>query len=532
MDQQLRDSPARRFPGRQVAALLLLVLAASCATIPEQHKAERSDAFSRPQETALGRAYEGSAKYGRPGDSGYRLLNNGISALMTRAAMADLAEKAIDVQYYIFDNDDVGRFLLERLLAAAERGVRVRILLDDSELDFEDHFLAQLDAHPNIEIRLFNPLPGRARWSRALQLVMHLDRLGRRMHNKVFAVDGQAAVLGGRNIGNRYFEARAESNFRDVDVFATGRIVDEVGRQFDTFWNSEIVTPVAAFARAPLQPAAEIFALLKSGDDTIGPHAEYLQSSAEYRRRGGHAHVEQIRAMGSAIAEPPVRQAPGQAKPSSEIARAHAIARQQAQKEMTMEVAYFVPGARGVELLSQMVQRGVRVRILTNSLTSNDVPAVHAGYSRYREGLLRGGIDLHEYRADAPRPERRQQLMHLGRSASALHAKVVVYDRHLVWIGSANFDPRSRRLNTEDGLMIDSKVLAERLLATIEQDFSAENSWRLALEPASDSAQTYLVWNGSSEGKTVRFTGEPGASVWQHLKVIFISILPGMEELL
>jgi putative cardiolipin synthase len=122
--------------------------------------------------------------------------------------------------------------------------------------------------------------------------------------------------------------------------------------------------------------------------------------------------------------------------------------------------------------------------------------------------------------------------MHLGRSASALHAKVVVYDRHLVWIGSANFDPRSRRLNTEDGLMIDSNVLAERLLATIEQDFSAENSWRLALEPASDSAQTHLVWNGSSEGKTVRFTGEPGASVWQHLKVIFISILPGMEELL
>ena len=199
MDQQLRDSPARRFPGRQVAALLLLVLAASCATIPEQHKAERSDAFSRPQETALGRAYADSAKYARPGDSGYRLLNNGISALMTRAAMADLAEKAIDVQYYIFDNDDVGRFLLERLLAAAERGVRVRILLDDSELDFEDHFLAQLDAHPNIEIRLFNPLPGRARWSRALQLVMHLDRLGRRMHNKVFAVDGQAAVLGGHS---------------------------------------------------------------------------------------------------------------------------------------------------------------------------------------------------------------------------------------------------------------------------------------------------------------------------------------------
>jgi putative cardiolipin synthase len=517
---------------RRGATLLLLVLAASCATIPENYKAEPSSAFNRPQETTLGRAYA-TAQAQHASASGFRLLNNGISALMTRAAMADLAERAIDVQYYIFDNDDVGRFLLERLLAAAERGVRVRILLDDSELDFEDEFLARLDAHPNIEIRVFNAFPVRARWARTLQLVIHLDRLGRRMHNKVFAVDGQVAVLGGRNIGNRYFEARSESNFRDVDVFATGPVVGEVSGQFDAFWNSAIVTPVAAFAKAPLQSTAQLSAALRQNGDTgVGPHAEYLESLPEFARRLIYGSADLIWAQSRAIAEPPVRQASSQAKPSSEIARAHAIERQRAQKEMVMETAYFVPGDRGVELLSALAQRGVRVRILTNSLVSTDVPAVHAGYSRYREALVGAGIELHEYRSDAPRPERREQFMHIGRSESALHAKAVVYDRRMVWIGSANFDPRSRRLNTEDGLMIDSSVLAERVLATMEQDFSAENSWRLALEPAPDSGQTRLVWTGVSDGKPVRLTNEPGASILRQLKVMFMSILPGMEELL
>ena len=518
--------------GRRLLAALLLACAASCATFTDHHNAEPSSAFDRPQDTTLGRAYA-AAQAQHPGQSGFRLLNNGVSALMTRAAMADLAVRAIDVQYYIFDNDDVGRFLLERLLAAAERDVRVRILLDDHELDFADDFLARLDAHPNIEVRVFNAFPGRARWSRNLQLITHLDRLGRRMHNKIFSVDGQAAVLGGRNISNRYFEARSESNFRDVDVFASGPVVGEVSRHFDAFWNSSIVTPVAAFAKAPLPPIAQLLDELRRGDDPqLGPHAEYRESLPEFARRVLYGASDLVWAQGSAIAEPPVRQAPGDAKPSSAIARAHAIERQRAQKEMTMEVAYFVPGERGVELLSQLVQRGVRVRILTNSLTSNDVPAVHAGYSRYREGLIRGGIELHEYRADAPRPERGAQFMSLGRSTSALHAKVVVYDRRRVWIGSANFDPRSRRLNTEDGLLIDSSELAERLLATMEQDFSPDNSWRLALEADTDNAPPRLLWTGTIDGKPARLSAEPGASAWHHIKVMFYSILPGMEELL
>jgi putative cardiolipin synthase len=514
------------------AAALLLACAARCATIPDGHRSEPSAAFSRPQETALGRAYA-AAQAAHPGVSGFRLLNNGVSALMTRAAMADLAERAIDVQYYIFDNDDVGRFLIGRLLAAAERGVRVRILLDDHELDFEDDFLARLDAHPNIEIRVFNAFPGRARWSRALQLVTQLDRLGRRMHNKIFAVDGQVAVLGGRNISNRYFEARSEANFRDIDVFAAGPVVSEVSTHFDAYWNSPIVTAVAAFARSAALPAPQLEAALRGNEDAgVGPHAEYRQSIVEFVRRVRDSPAELTWASGTAIIEPPVRQAPDQAKPSSAVARAHAIERQRAQKEMTMAVAYFVPGERGVEVLSALKQRGVRVRILTNSMVSTDVLAVHAGYSRYREPLVAAGIELHEYRSDAPRPERRHHFMQMGRSESALHAKAVVYDRRMVWIGSANFDPRSRRLNTEGGLMIESTALAERLLATMEQDFSPENSWRLLLEPAVDNAQPRLVWSGMNEGAMVRLNNEPGAGVLRHLKVMFLLILPGMEELL
>ena len=515
-----------------LAAAALLLLVAACAAIRENHPAPPSYAFKEPGQTTLGRAYA-DAQAEHPGESGFRLLNSGSSALLTRAAMADLAERSIDLQYYIYDADEVGAFLLERIVAAADRGVRVRMLLDDQSIGINDADLALIDAHPNIEVRGFNPFPDRSRWSRPLQLVTRLERLGKRMHNKVFSVDGQVAVLGGRNITNRYFEGEGDSNFRDLDVVASGPVVKQVDTHFDEYWNSTLAVPVGAYpARAGDRKLADYIRELQSRANVdIGPNAEYRKRKAEFERRLLKGQAELIWARSTALAEPPIRQKPGELKPSSEIGRALAIARQSTTKEMVIETAYFVPGERGVEVLSELVRRGVRVRVLTNSLASTDVVPVHAGYARYREALLAAGVELHEYRVDAPRPSAPTQLLRLGRSESALHAKAIVYDRRLVWIGSANLDPRSRRLNTENGFLIESEELAERVLKTIERDFTGENSWRVTLEADPQTHQKRLHWHSVQDGQPVRLDREPGVGAWRLFSVILYSLLVP-EELL
>lgn len=510
---------------------LALGLLAGCATIRDDYRPTPSAAFDRPGDTALGRAYAAKQE-AAPGKSGFRLLNNGVSALMTRAALADLAERAIDVQYYIFDADEVGSFLLDRLLAAADRGVRVRMILDDYLIGFDEPTLARINSHPNVELRIFNPYRDRARWSRKLQMLFNLDRLGRRMHNKIYMVDGQIGVMGGRNVSNHYFEGEGESNFRDIDLLVSGPAAAEAGRIFDAFWNSPIVVPVAAFGAAdPAEGEATLAEIRQRGGESAGPRREYRDRGAEFRRRV-LAGESMFWARGRAIGEPPVRQEAGVAKPSSEVARAMAIARQEATREVVYEAAYFVPGDRGVEVLTEMAKRGLRVRVLTNSLAATDVVAVHAGYAPYRQALVAGGVELYEYRPDADRPAPSAgHRVRIGRSESALHAKIAIYDRKLVWVGSANFDPRSRRLNTEAGLLIESPELAERLLAGIEPDFSPRHSWRLALE-AGDGAAPRLVWHGERDGHPLRLEHDPDAGLWRALGVGFYSLLPGLEDLL
>ncbi len=513
-----------------------LAMLAGCAgvTIREDYKAVPSYAFDRPQDTTLGRAFAASQAR-NPGLSGFRLLQGGVGALMNRAALADLAERSIDLKYFIYEPDESGAFLLERLVAAAERGVRVRILLDDFELAFEDLSLARLvDQHPRIEIRVFNPLPDRARWTRPLQVAFQLDRLGMRMHNKVFAVDGQLAILGGRNIGNHYFEGPAESNFRDLDVLAAGPIVREVSLKFDDYWNSPLAVPVSAFvapADAPstAQSRADLHRLATA---ERGPQAEYADRRDFYIGRLLKGDPEMIWAKGSAVVEPPVRES-DPARPArelSEVTKTLGRERDGVQNELVMVMAYYVPGPRTVENLRELTRRGARVRLLTNSLASTDVVAVHVGYSRYRSGLLAAGVELYEYRRDAQRPAREGHLMRDGDSGSALHAKIIVYDRRLIWIGSANSDPRSRRLNTEGGFLIESPVLAERLLARIEDDLSPQHSWRLSLENGQDGKQ--IAWSGMRDGELVRLYEEPDAGLGRQFRAWFYSLLPGLEDLL
>jgi putative cardiolipin synthase len=520
---------------RGAALALLLATLVGCVTLQENYPAAPSYSFDRPEETTLGRG-AAPLQARHPGLSGYRLIQGGVAALMTRAAMADLAERSIDAQYYVYEPDAAGAFLLERLIAAAERGVRVRLLLDDYMLGFEDVALAKLvDAHPQIEIRVFNPFPNRARWTRPLQLLLQLDRLGMRMHNKVFVADGQKAVIGGRNIGDHYFEAQEASNFRDVDVLASGPIVKEIGRQFDDYWNSPLAVPVAAFGVTFSERwgRRERDELKRLASEPQGPHAQYERRRQEFTDRLLKGAADLVWADAVAVAEQPVRAVPDTSKSArelSQITRTLSDMRRTAQKEVVMVMAYYVPGRRAVENISEMVARGVRVRILTNSLASTDVVAVHAGYANYRAALLAAGVELHEFRVDAERPAPQDHVMRRGSTESALHAKVIVYDRRFLWIGSANADPRSRRLNTEGGLLIESEELAQRLLKGVERDFSPRQSWRLVLETGTDGDPGRIVWTGEADGQPVRLTEEPGAGFARGLEYWFYSILPGLES--
>ena len=498
-----------------------------CASIRQGEPAEISHAFARPQETALGRAHaDGEQRHA--GQSGFRFLNNGVSALLTRAALIDAAERSIDVQSYIFDADDTGLFLLDRLLAAADRGVRVRIILDDYLIGFDDATLARINAHANVEVRIFNPYPDRL-WPRILQMIAHQDTLGRRMHNKIFVVDSQMGVMGGRNIGNHYFEGEGEANFRDADALVTGPVMREAAAIFDTFWNSPIVVPVATFGVSAADSSEDALAAWRVHAAEYGPREEYQQRKPEFMRRI-FSGDNLVWAKATAVGEPPVRQAEGAAKSSSRVAQVHAIERQKAQHEVIYAVAYFVPGEAGVKMLSQLTARGVRVSVLTNSLAATDVVAVHSGYAPYREALLAGGVNLYEYRPDAPRPAPAGHRLRTGRSESALHAKVAVYDRQRVWIGSANFDPRSRYLNTEAGMLIESEVLAKQIMATLERDLSPSHSWRLSLDARAEPGQQ-LIWTGERDGQPWQATQEPDASLWRRFKVEGYRLL-GIEHLL
>jgi cardiolipin synthase C len=324
-----------------IVGLALLATFVGCMTLRSDIKSTPTYALSHAVDTSLGSAYTRHQAL-HHGASGFRIINSGVSALMTRAALIDLSERTIDLQYYIYDPDETGAFLLERLIEAAERGVRVRILLDDYALTFDDLDLLKIvDAYPNIEIRMFNPFPYRSQWLRPFQLAFQFDSLGMRMHNKLFAVDSTVAILGGRNISNHYFEAQAQANFRDLDVLAVGPIVGQVLMHFDEYWNSPVSVPVTAFGSPAKEQLSfvKLNALHRLAESTHGPHAEYLRRQSEFRTRLLTDPRDLIWASGQVVAEKPVRERPDpgrSARSLSEISRTLSAVRQTVKHDLTM----------------------------------------------------------------------------------------------------------------------------------------------------------------------------------------------------
>ena len=486
-----------------------------------------------PPATADGLAYElAPILEEHPGKSGFALLQHGPAALLARAVLADLATRSIDVQYYIYEDDLTGILLTQRLLDAADRGVRVRALLDDRNLRRSDLALKLLAHHPNIDIRVFNPYLTRARWFRPIELVLNFERLQRRMHNKVYAVDGITGIFGGRNIGDNYFGAHRDTNFSDFDVFVAGPLIREACASFQAYWDHRLAVPVEQLTEEEVTDT-EFEAGRRRLHERLGAVEDLEERYDRARARLIEILEDPEAALTFATAEfvvdPPGKLEPSHAAESPVLARLLGLW-DEAQREVLIESAYFVPRRKASRFIREQVREGVTTRLLTNSLAANDVLPVHAGYVKHRRRLLKAGVQLYEFRH---RFQQAQEDIRLGAKSSdaSLHAKVAVFDRQVTWVGSFNLDPRSSELNTELGIAIHSESLSREAAAMIERDLEPDRAWRLALEPRR-SAGLGVVWYGLHDGGMLRLTEEPDATRLQRLAVNALKLIPGLERLL
>ncbi|HEX7811675.1 MAG TPA: phospholipase D family protein [Burkholderiales bacterium] len=487
--------------------------------------------------TRLGRmASEQAAAH--PGLSGAYPLSRGRDAFLARLALAETAERSLDVQYYIWRNDTTGRVLLDHLVRAAGRGVRVRLLIDDLGTAPNDAHLLLIDGSPNIEVRLFNPIASRG--ARLFGTLTDFGRVNRRMHNKSFTADGQATIVGGRNVGDEYFEAASDLDFADMDVLAIGPVVKQVADSFDLYWNSPAAIPIAALASKRVSEKdvnRARAALAEYGESQrAGTYADALRNSklAQNLRTGS---LTFFWGKAEALYDDPAKITQSPQDQGTHLLPKLAKITDATQGELLIISPYFIPGKAGVDYFKHMRARGVHVVILTNSLAATDVSAVHAGYSRYRRALLESGVELYEVKATARRPGEEKTRGGSGpglggSSRASLHAKVFLFDRKVLFVGSLNLDPRSASLNTEIGLVFETPELAAQGAADLMAGIAGA-TYRLALVPPEAAANTArrIEWIEQDNGQEVRHHTEPQAGIWRRIGVWFLSWLPIESQL-
>ena len=526
---------------RFLLVILVAAFLSGCASLPpgSDFPKTASSALAQPEETRFGRQFADAARE-HGGNSGFRMLAVGVDGFLTRVQMVNTAERTLDLQYFIFRADETGQLLTDAVLRAADRGVRVRVLIDDGETIAGDEQLVALDAHPQIEVRIFNPFAyrGHSMLFRALEFTFSGSRLDYRMHNKLMVVDNAIALIGGRNIGDQYFQVDPQSQFADDDVFAAGPIVKELSVTFDEYWNCAIAIPVRALAKGKTSDAAlaeyrkvladhheekkadgtDYASRVATGEPLAGmisgrlplvwAHAQLVYDSPEKKR------VEKGQMMGKLMHRP--------------VAKAVAAA----QSELLMVTPYLIPGDEGMQLFSDLRKRNVRVRILTNSLEATTVLAAHSGYLRYRPPLLEEGVEIYEVRSllgDARGSGQTANISRFGKYS--LHAKLFVFDRQRLFIGSMNFDQRSMHLNTEIGLIIDSPELAQQTAKRFEAMVQPANSYEVMLGPDDAGKSRRLLWRTEEDGKAVEYDREPERSNGQRLRLELLSLLPLDGEL-
>ncbi|NIE76561.1 phospholipase D family protein [Pantoea sp. Ap-967] len=514
---------------RALPLLLLLLLGLSgCASVDTPRLTSQA---LPANESAFGRSVlRQAAPYA--GRSGFRLLPNSNEAFRARAELIRNAQASIDLQYYIVHDGLSTRALVHELLRAADRGVRVRILLDDTTSDGLDTLMGTLAAHPNIQIRVFNPLNlGRSTGAtRAVGRLFNLSRQHRRMHNKLFLVDNSMAIVGGRNLGDEYFDAEPNLNFTDIDLLGVGPVAEQLGHSFDQYWNTALSRPISDFLWR--KPDADDLRASRQRLEVSLAQAR-VQRKALYERLMAYQtqprldvwRNELIWAHAQALWDAPSKVlADDEPDPQLLLSQQLAPDLASVHRELILVSAYFVPGEPGLLYLTGRADAGASVKLLTNSLEATDVPAVHGGYAPYRRALLEHGVQLFELRRQPGAPPPSRLGLHGSSSDSSLHSKAMVFDRHKTFIGSFNFDPRSVLWNTEVGVLVDSPELAEYTRALALQGMAPALSYQVKLVGGK------LVWATEDNGQRHMLTAEPGG-IWRRFNA-WISKAVGLEKML
>lgn len=536
-------------------ACLAIALVTGCASLPEHVDRPVTTALPNAESaTSLGRLAQSNAPSADV--SGFRLIPSGEEAYATLLTLADRAERTLDLQYFIIASDNSVRELMRHVRAAADRGVRVRMLVDDLHSDGRDLAFLKFSSHKNIDVRLFNPFPGgrMSNVTRYLSGAAEFRRVNRRMHNKAFIADNALAVTGGRNLGAEYFTQNQTTNFVDLDVLAAGPAVRQLSSAFDAYWNSEFSYPVQALAPEPSKahppepkegnypppvtmphrpegPPQHIDVPTRPidmGSGSAKPASDQTISQLEQRRNQtdlaspapeqplplkpaprdwfladqiarGRLRLEWAPAQ--VIVDRPAKVSGDEVEPGGErLAQTLLRLIDEAKREVVLISPYFVPGKRGVEVAKCLQDRGVRLRVLTNSLAATDAPIVHVGYAKYRGALIDDGVELYELR---PTLGDRPKMIGTFRSSQAsLHVKSIVVDRTTLFVGSMNIDPRSIGLNTETGLIIRSPVLSDAVAKLFDESVR-DSAYRVTRD------EGHLRWTTHENGKEVVVDHEP-----------------------
>ena len=527
------------------AAFTALTLAA-CATRPP------ATAFDHPVTHALPatadtplRAAIAPKEAAHPGESGVRLLPTGTEALQARIALARAATKTLDMQYYIAEEDSTGKLLLGAALYAADRGVKVRMLVDDLNFKDIDQIMAALNSHDNIDIRVFNPFGSATRSfrERTRNLFTNIDHFTRRMHNKAMIADNQIAIVGGRNLGDEYFSASATIQFRDLDAFVAGPVTQQISTSFDEYWNSPIAYPLRALNKQKFDPAdldktrADLRQHWKEQADPL--NAKPLNATP-IAQQIAQDSLDLTWARTEFEADSPIKiEHPDKDYKSPPMQRLIELANQ-ARSDIFIVSPYFVPHDSGVKTLAEITGRGVKVDVLTNSLAATDAVAVQAGYAPYRVPLLKAGVNLYELKPVVVEGAGSPSAGLFGsQSRASLHAKAYVIDRSILVIGSMNLDPRSASLNTELALVVYNKKIASEAAELFEHGTRPATAYRVELaSPAvldglrrTGSPMSPLVWTTEDNGQVRTYNFDPQAGLYRNVLTGLFMLLPVDSQL-
>ena len=500
-----------------LAACLAAIMALSgCASVSLDAPKTQSFALTHTDQTSLARSST-DWRASNPELDGFYPLLEGFDAFGARLKLMDRAERSIDVQYFLMKPDLAGAVFSKKLMEAADRGVRVRFLLDDIFTTVDDQALKFISENPNVELRIFNPTARKG--VRAFNYIGHFETANRRMHNKSFIVDNQVAIVGGRNIAEEYFQLDTTGQFIDFDMLCAGPIVKDISVAFDTYWNHDLAVPMdVVFGEVDKKEIdkkrSNLNLLMQESGDSI--YAKSLNTELMHKIFTGS--VDLYAANARVIIDDPQKLLEKVSDEQKIVATEIVNALNKAQEEIVIYTPYFIPRKRGVDILKDIATKGVRIVLVTNSLATNNHTAVHSAYASYRKRILKAGVELYEARVDAAEIELEdgtKKYEHL-----TMHTKGILIDRRYTFVGSLNLDPRSIDINTEMGVMIDSKGLAGSLTERVFQKIP-EMTYQLKLDE-----QNNIVWHATIAGEQVVETKEPQTTGWQRFKAWLLKIAP------